>query len=237
MHVPVVAMRSFRPGEVEEVLEVGWQADQCQRSHAVRWHREVFAGDVHEEVDVAAVPAPEVAALNEVQHLAGPHPKGQKSDAPLKDGRSHSWRSFQEKLQPEARKPKCRSRTEAEVQHVLRERLKCVRQTKRQTIAAGQKCEQQVQGSAKPQPHTRLLTVVVGEVGRQEARFEVEVEVGFVRNIRSAASKELREEHRPLKCFHHRSVCAWPKSKRRVDPPELRSVRQKKFADLAALAK
>ena len=84
MHVPVVAMRSFRPGEVEEVLEVGRQADQCQRSHAVRWHREVFAGDVHEEVDVAAVPAPEVAALNEVQHLAGPHPKGQKSDAPFK---------------------------------------------------------------------------------------------------------------------------------------------------------
>ena len=76
MHVPVVAMRSFRPGEVEEVLEVGRQADQCQRSHAVRWHREVFAGDVHEEVDVAAVPAPEVAVLNEAQHLAGPHPKG-----------------------------------------------------------------------------------------------------------------------------------------------------------------
>ena len=194
-------------------------------------------GDVHEEVDVAAVPAPEVAALNEVQHLAGPHPKGQKSDAPLKNGRSHSWRSFQEKLQPEARKPKCRARTEAEVQHVLREGLKCVRQTERQPIAAGQKCEQQVQGSAKPQPHTWLLAVVVGEVGRQEARFEVEVEVGLVRNIRSAASKELREEHRRLKCSNHRSVRAWPKSKRCVDPPELRSVRQKKFAHLAALAK
>ena len=78
---------------------------QCQRSHAVRRHREVSAGDVHEEVDVAAVPAPEVAALNEVQNLAGPHPKGQKSDATLKDGCCHGWRSLQEKLKPEACKP------------------------------------------------------------------------------------------------------------------------------------
>ena len=59
MHVPVLAMHGFRPREVEEVLEVGRQANQCQRSHAVRWHREVSAGDVHEDVDVAAVPAPE----------------------------------------------------------------------------------------------------------------------------------------------------------------------------------
>ena len=105
MHVPVVVVRSSGPNEVEEVLEVGRQTNQCQRRHAVRRHREVSAGDVHEEVDVAAVPAPEVAALNEVQNLAGPHPKGQKSDATLKDGCCHGWRSLQEKLKPEACKP------------------------------------------------------------------------------------------------------------------------------------
>ena len=200
-----------------------WKLDQRKRSHAVRWHHEVSAGNVHEEVDVAAVPAPEVVVLNEVQHLARRDAKGQKSNARLKDRGSQSRRSLQEKLKPEARKPHRRARTEAEVQHVLREGLKCLRQAKWQPGAAVQKCKQQVQRSAKPEPHRRLLAAVVREVGRQEARSEVEVEVGFVRNIRSAASEELREEHRRLKCFHHRSLNSRLKSKRRVDPPALRS--------------
>ena len=189
VHEAIDSMRSLRPHEVEEVLEVSRKSDQRQRSHAVRWHHEVSAGNVHEEVDVAAVPASEVVVLNEVKHLARRNAKGQKSNARLKYASSLGRRSLQEKLKSEARKPHCRTGTEAEVQHVHRKGLKFLRQAKWLSGAAAQKCKEQVQRSAKPQPHRRFFAVVVREVGRQEARSEVEVEVGFVRTYEVLRAK------------------------------------------------
>ena len=130
MHEAVDSMRSLRPREVEELLEVSRKSDERQRSHAVRWHHEVFAGNVDEEVDVAAAPAPEVVVLDEVKHLARRDAKGQKSNARLKSASSLGRSSLQKKLKSEARQPHRRAGTEAEVQHVHRERLKFSRQPK-----------------------------------------------------------------------------------------------------------
>ena len=138
VHEAVDSMRSLRAYEVEELLEVSRKSHERQRSHAARFYHEFSAGNVDEEVDVAAVPASEVVVLDEVKHLGRRDAKGQKSNACLKYASSLGRSSLQEKLKSEARQPHRSTWAEAEVQHVLRERLKCLCQAKWLPGAAAQ---------------------------------------------------------------------------------------------------